>query len=109
MTRREAAGSVRASPAPTESRLIDDIQRGAFGYFLHEVNRTNGLVRDKTCAGWPASIAAVGLGLTAFPVGMERGLVSRTEAPPCSSSGAASRVPSPTRRVTRASTTTSST
>lgn len=60
--------------------MIDAIQRGAFGYFLHEVNKANGLVLDKTCPDWPASIAAVGLGLTAFPVGVERGFVARKEA-----------------------------
>ncbi len=60
--------------------MLDRIQRCAFSYFLHETNRANGLVRDKTRADWPASIAAVGLGLTTYPVGVERGLVSRTEA-----------------------------
>jgi hypothetical protein len=62
------------------SRMLDDIQRGAFGYFMHETNLANGLVLDKTCPDWPASIAATGLGLTAYPVGVERGLVSRAEA-----------------------------
>jgi hypothetical protein len=70
------------APAPalaqTESQMIDAIQRGAFGYFLHEANDANGLVRDKTQLDWPASIAAVGLGLTAYPVGVERGFVTRT-------------------------------
>lgn len=60
--------------------MLDAIQRRAFGYFLHETNRVNGLVRDKTRADWPASIAAVGLALTAYPVAVERGFVSRTEA-----------------------------
>lgn len=60
--------------------MIDRIQQGAFEYFLHETNRANGLVRDKTAADWPASIAAVGLALTSYPVGVERGLVSRAEA-----------------------------
>jgi len=60
--------------------MLDAIQRAAFGYFLHETNRANGLVLDKTCADWPASIAAVGLGLTAYPVGVERGFVPRAEA-----------------------------
>jgi len=61
--------------------MLDEIQRGAFSYFLHETNRANGLVLDKTsCSGWPASIAAVGLGLTAYPAAVERGLVSRAEA-----------------------------
>ena len=60
--------------------MLDANQRDAFSYFLHETNRTNGLVLDKTCKDWPASIAAVGLALTAYPVGVERGLVTRAEA-----------------------------
>lgn len=60
--------------------MLDAIQRKAFSYFLHETNEANGLVRDKTCPDWPASIAAVGLGLAAYPVGVERGFVSREEA-----------------------------
>jgi hypothetical protein len=60
--------------------MLDAIQRRAFNYFLHETNRDNGLVLDKTCADWPASIAAVGLGLTAYPVGVERRLIPRAEA-----------------------------
>jgi hypothetical protein len=64
----------------TDSRLLDAIQRGAFGYFLHETNRANGLVVDKTCPDWPASIAAIGLALTCYPVGVERGFIGRAEA-----------------------------
>ncbi len=60
--------------------MLDSIQRDAFSYFLHETNLANGLVLDKTCTHWPASIAAVGLALTAYPVGVERGLVRRAEA-----------------------------
>ncbi len=70
----------RARPPQTESQMLDAIQRGAFDYFLHETNDANGLVRDKTCPDWPASIAAVGLGLTAYPVGVERGFVTRRAA-----------------------------
>ena len=60
--------------------MLEGMQRSAFSYFLHETNRANGLVLDKTCPNWPASIAAVGLALTAYPVGVERGLISRGEA-----------------------------
>ena len=70
----------RARPPQTESQMLDAIQRGGFDYFLHETNDANGLVRDKTCPDWPASIAAVGLGLTAYPVGVERGFVTRRAA-----------------------------
>ncbi len=82
------AGAVRSvAPAKpsthttqTESQLLEVIQRGAFDYFLHETNDANGLVRDKTCPTSPASIAAVGLGLTAYPAGVERGFITRKEA-----------------------------
>jgi hypothetical protein len=60
--------------------MLDAIQHDAFSYFMHETNRTNGLVVDKTSPDWPASIAATGLGLTAYPVGVERGMVTRAEA-----------------------------
>jgi len=63
-----------------DARMLEKIQRAAFGYFLHEANRANGLVLDKTCADWPASIAATGLALAAYPVGVERGFVARAEA-----------------------------
>jgi len=63
-----------------ESRILDAIQRRAFSFFVHETNRANGLVMDKTRADWPASIAAVGLALTAYPVGVERGFMRRAEA-----------------------------
>ena len=56
------------------------LQRNSFGYFLHETNRANGLVLDKTAADWPASIAAIGMALTAYPVGVARDFISRAEA-----------------------------
>jgi hypothetical protein len=34
-------------PASGEE-MLDALQRGAFGYFLHETNPANGLVADKT-------------------------------------------------------------
>jgi hypothetical protein len=63
-----------------ELHVLDDIQRGAFQYFLNEANDANGLVVDKTAPNWPASIAAVGMALTVFPIGVERGFVSRADA-----------------------------
>ena len=60
--------------------MIDAIQRQAFNYFIHETNLANGLVVDTTRASAPSSIAAVGLGLTAYPAAVERGFISRREA-----------------------------
>ena len=59
---------------------LEKLQRETFGYFLHETNPANGLVIDKTAENWPASIAATGLALACYPVGVERGFMSRAAA-----------------------------
>jgi hypothetical protein len=46
---------------------LDALQRAACAYFLHETNPANGLIPDSSQANAPASIAAVGLGLSACP------------------------------------------
>jgi hypothetical protein len=60
--------------------LFDDLEERTFHYFWDTVNRRNGLVPDR----WPSesfcSIAAVGFGLTCYPVGVERGWCTRAEA-----------------------------
>jgi hypothetical protein len=63
-----------------QSLMLDELQRDALSYFVHEFNPANGLVADKTLAGWPASIAATGLALPAYLVGVERGWMDRQEA-----------------------------
>ena len=60
----------------TESDL-ETLQRETFDYFLNEVNPANGLILDKTADAWPASIAATGLALACYPVGVERGFMTR--------------------------------
>lgn len=62
-----------------EADLIK-LQHDSFEYFLHEANPDNGLVIDKTAANWPASIAATGLALAAYPVAVERGFMTRAAA-----------------------------
>ena len=59
---------------------IDTLQRETFGYFEHEVNDVNGLTIDKTSQHSPASIAATGFALAAYPVGVERGFITRAAA-----------------------------
>ena len=59
---------------------LEELQRETFDYFLHETNPANGLVIDKTAPDWPASIAATGLALACYPVGVERGFMSRIAA-----------------------------
>ena len=64
----------------SREHLLNTLQRESFEYFLNEVNPANGLVLDRTEPGTPASIAAVGLALSAYPIGVERGFMSRDDA-----------------------------
>src|SRR5271154_627548 len=64
----------------TNGETLDGLRRETFNYFRHEVNLQNGLVADKTQPGAPSSIAAVGMGLSAYVVAAERGLLPRAEA-----------------------------
>jgi hypothetical protein len=66
--------------APSDEDLLDRFQRAAFGYFLAHVNPDNGLVADTSRAGSPASIAVVGFALSCYPVGVERGWMTRADA-----------------------------
>jgi hypothetical protein len=59
---------------------LEMLQSQSFSYFLNETNPDNGLVIDKTATDWPASIAATGFALAAYPVGVERGFISRDAA-----------------------------
>ena len=61
-------------------KALEKLQRDTFRYFLKETNPRNGLVPDNTRKGSHCSIAAVGLALAAYPVGAERGFITRAEA-----------------------------
>ena len=74
-----AAPIVLAAP-PEDEALLDRLERETFEYFLMQVNPVNGLIADKTRHNWPASIAATGLALAAYPVGVERGFMTRDAA-----------------------------
>ncbi|MES2054861.1 MAG: glucoamylase family protein [Pseudomonadota bacterium] len=64
----------------TSERLIGDIQHRSFRFFWETADPATGLVPDR----WPtpsfASIAAVGFGLTTYPVGVHNGWISRAAA-----------------------------
>ncbi|HET9581414.1 MAG TPA: glucoamylase family protein [Gemmatimonadota bacterium] len=65
---------------PAGDNLLLDLQKETFRYFAHQTNPSNGLVADSSRPDSPVSIAAVGLGLAAYPVAVERGLLRRAEA-----------------------------
>jgi hypothetical protein len=64
----------------TDDALIGRLQRGAFDYFSRYTNAENGLVADTSRAGSPCSIAVVGFALSCYPVAVERGWMSRSDA-----------------------------
>src|SRR5436190_21525518 len=59
------------SQKPMSDEALDKLQRATFGYFKRETNPANGMVPDNTRTRAHASIAAIGLGLAAYPVGVE--------------------------------------
>lgn len=63
-----------------DTDLLLALQKYAFTYFRQEANPHNGLVLDSTQTPGVASIANVGLGLTAYIVAVERRLAKREEA-----------------------------
>lgn len=56
------------------------LEHDTFKYFAHEMNPENGLVPDSTKQDAPCSVAVVGFALTAYPIAVERGYMSRAEA-----------------------------
>ena len=72
------AAAITSTAAPS----LDDIEHRTFEFFWQTANPQNGLVPDH----WPlgnepfASIAAVGFGLTAYPIGVQRGWITRAQA-----------------------------
>jgi hypothetical protein len=65
---------------PALPALFDDIEKRTFDFFWDTTNRANGLVPDRYPTKSFSSIAAVGFGLTAYPIGVERGYITREQA-----------------------------
>ncbi|MDY7228817.1 glucoamylase family protein [Hyalangium rubrum] len=67
------------TPAASQERL-DDLEARTFRFFWETANPETGLIPDRYPTPSPSSIAAVGFGLTAYGIGVERGYVSREAA-----------------------------
>jgi len=65
---------------PRQTAFLDTLEQRTFNWFWEKTDPSNGLTPDR----WPtksfSSVAAVGFALTAYPVGIERGYVSRSAA-----------------------------
>ena len=70
------------APPPTTRELafLDTLEQRTFNFFWERTDPATGLTPDR----WPtpsfSSIAAVGYALTAYPIGAERGYITRAEA-----------------------------
>lgn len=65
---------------PELSPLFRDIERRTFQFFWDTSNELNGMTPDRYPSRPFASVASVGFALTAYPIGIENGWVSRTQA-----------------------------
>jgi len=68
------------APAPAADTFLADLERRTFDFFWETTDARTGLAPDR----WPtpsfASIAAIGFALSAYPVGVARGYVTRNQA-----------------------------
>jgi hypothetical protein len=82
-TGKESDDSVTVAATPQvldDNAFLDLVQQTAFDYFWYEANPENGLIPDRSIATSPSNIAAVGFGLSAYTVGVDRGWISRDAA-----------------------------
>jgi hypothetical protein len=77
-TARSHPGHFAASPQ--QQALVDDLERRTFDWFWQSADPQTGLVPDSYPGQSFSSIAAVGFGLTAYGVGVERGYITRGQA-----------------------------
>lgn len=62
-----------------DERFLDSVQHGCFLFFWHAVSERTGMVVDRT-SDTIVSVAGVGFQLSALPIGVERGWVTKQEA-----------------------------
>lgn len=74
------AAAATAVLPPDAGAFLDDLERRTFNFFWETTDARTGLAPDR----WPtpsfASIAAVGFALTAYPIGVARGYITRDQA-----------------------------
>jgi len=58
---------------------LAQLEHDTFKYFADEMNPENGLIPDNTKKDAPCSIAVIGFALTAYPIAVERGYMTREE------------------------------
>jgi hypothetical protein len=80
-----AVSEVRAQihtylPTPREAAFLDTLEERTFRWFWDLSDPRTGLTPDRAPTRSFASVSASGFALTAYPIGAERGYITRTEA-----------------------------
>lgn len=70
----------QAAAKPELPPLFREIEKRTFQFFWDTTNEVNGLTPDRFPSRPFSSVASVGFALTAYPIGIENGWVSRTQA-----------------------------
>ena len=69
-----------AKAAAPDEVFLEDLSRRTFDWFWDTTNPANGLAPDRGPGESFASVAAVGFALSAYPIGVERGYITRAQA-----------------------------
>ena len=64
----------------SDSRLLTDIEHRTFNFYWERVNHSNGLMADRWSTPAACSITGTGFALAAWPIGVERGWITRNQA-----------------------------
>src|SRR5438046_4293723 len=75
--KRGVVRSVFLDARPVLDPFLIELQERTFRFFWDTATTKNGLIPDRYPTPSFSSIAAVGFGLTAYPIGVERGYVTR--------------------------------
>jgi len=65
--------------SPDDEKFLNDVQHGAFNFFWSGANAKTGMVPDRSSVTL-VSVAGVGFQLSALPIGVERGWVTKAQA-----------------------------
>ena len=73
--------AIRTTPtSPMIDPVLLDVHERTFRFFWETANPENGLIPDRYPTPSYSSIAAVGFGLTTYPIGVEKGYITREQA-----------------------------
>jgi hypothetical protein len=76
----QLSGALRDPETAQFDPFLNELEERTFKFFWETANPKNGLIPDRYPTPSFASIAAVGFGLTAYPIGVERGYITRAAA-----------------------------